>query len=181
MCGMKLPKYVFAIDAGATNLGLAIYPHSRDACVSLPEHLVCLTAEPRNKAKESLAASIIRQCAQLSRSLNHYRQKYRPAFVCAEIPSGGAQSASAMRGMACATALLASWCAAHSIDLLPVTPTEIKRLVKRGSVSKDDVSEMLETTYAIRLPRTKAIREHVADAVAAYVVASKKFSAKFHV
>ena len=167
-------KYLYSLDTGIGHLGLAIIGlKSRRV-----KYMRCILTESR--LKESKAEGNVRRCTELARNLNNLLQRYPSNLFCAEIPNGGALSSSAMSHMSMATAFIATFTAAKGIELLHITPSEIKKLTgRKGSVSKDDVATYVERVLGVKVPTKKDIREHIADALGAYLVARTKFRSKF--
>lgn len=175
---MKIKRarnHVLAIDAGLSHLGAVVFDRKGRVV-----RYLCVTTEKRQS--ETTSAGNLRRCAEITYQLRKLCIDFPPRYITAEIPHGGARSAKAMSFMSMATAIIAVFCASRNIPLLPVTPNEIKRLVNpksRASVSKDEVGSFVEEALDTEFPSKKAIREHICDAAAAYLVARKKFRPEF--
>lgn len=167
---MTLPRYALALDAGIAHCGAVVVKLSNDKVVRYQ----CLRTTPR--PKESLAAGNARRCAELAIQLKTLCQCFRISYICAELPTGGAKSARAMSAMSMATAVIATFAATKGLDLIHITPTEIKRLVGKGVVSKEQVSKYVEKALDTQFPSKKEVREHITDAAGAYLVSKRKFS-----
>lgn len=163
-------KTILALDAGIARLGAVVIRTGTSKVL----RYTCLRTEPRNK--ESLAEGNARRCKELAVQLKRLCDDYCVAFICVELPTGGAKSARAMSAMSMATAVIATFAATRGLPLFPVTPNEIKRLVKsKGAVEKEAVSKFVERAYGMKFPSKKDVREHLTDAAASYLVARKKF------
>ena len=77
-----------------------------------------------------------------------------------------------MSAMAIATATIASVCAVKKVPLVFITPNQVKRKVTpRGAVSKKQVQAYVAARFGSKhLPKRASIREHIADAMAAFSV-----------
>jgi len=116
----------------------------------------------------SVAQSNIFRCRFLVSRLKLLAQKYNVIRIVAEFPHGGSKSAKAMRAMAMSLACLASFAELSKLPLFSVTPDEVKRMVcpEREEVSKEMVQAYAKARFSDRLlPKQKALREHVADAM----------------
>ena len=161
------------VDAGFARCGVCIINLKTWRIVRIKT----IQTDPR--PKETQALGFARRTRETAFQLDKLADEYAVKFVAAELPTGGAQSARAMAMMSMATATLAVFCAMRNLELLPVTPTEIKRLVKpKGSVEKKEVEFFVESRFGKFLPEAKQFREHVADAAGAALVARQKFSTK---
>lgn len=162
------PSYILCLDAGLANCGAALWSVQGKRFVWSE----CLVT--KQQAREKLAASNLRRSAELAKGLAAIMAGRRILKVVAEIPHGGAQSASAMSAMAIATAIVGATCSVLGIGVVSIAPNEIKRLVSSSrKVPKGVVQRYVKGSYDCRnLKRNRngKLNEHVADAVGAFAV-----------
>lgn len=136
--------------------------------------------QTHDRKDESFAAGYSRRSRELAFQLDKIASRFAPRFVCGEFPHGGAKAARALAYMCMANSIVSVFCALRDLELLAVTPTEIKRLVRpKGPVDKVEVEEVVEKFFGKFLPAKKEFREHMSDAAAAALVARKKYSHLF--
>lgn len=105
---------------------------------------------------------------QLWSQVTELVEEHVPAVICAEIPSAGAKSASAIKSLAYATALTAALAAHTSLPLLQFSPGDLKMHVG-GSLktTKPEIQAAMFSKYNFpELPKRKPLHEHIADAAA---------------
>ena len=171
MVKKKSKRYVAGIDAGYGNCGIVVFDLSKKKFV----YSECITppAVKRNYKVEEF----FERCQFVSNCLDIVADKFTLERIYCELPTGGSKSHSAIKGMAGAVAIIASFSTHNVIPMTLVTPTEIKRLVKpKGEVSKEEVQKVVEeklTDYGFEYPNSKKqVKEHVADAAATLLVKS---------
>lgn len=171
---IKRPSFGMFIDAGFAKCGVVIVNLRKWRIVRIK------TLETVAHPRESQALGFARRTREMSYQLDKLASMYDPAFVVAELPTGGAKSSRAMAMMSMATATLSVFCALRNLELLTVTPTQIKRLVRsKGPVEKREVEVVVERAFGKFLPKLKKYREHVADAAGAALVARRQYPQKF--
>ncbi len=156
-----------ALDVALANLGWAVVSNN------LVLHSGVISTPPRSKKTHGyLADHNILRVRHLVTHLNLIVDEHTPCEVIAEFPTGGGISATAVSAMAMATGIVATYFTARGLKIIPVQPNESKRLVNaRGKVSKGDIQEYVCQQFpTLTLPK-QAWREHIADALAAYLVA----------
>jgi len=164
----KQKTYLFGIDAGYNHCGITVFDPVKQKFV----YSECI--EPPHTKRETKAREAFEKCQYVSNSLLSIAERYKPSSIYVELPTGGSKSQNAIRGMAAASAIIASFSAIEAVKCKIVTPTMIKRLVKpKGAVEKEEVQDFVELVlepYGFYYPNKKlGIREHIADAAAALV------------
>lgn len=110
---------------------------------------------------------------QLYSGLHDLIQKYQPAYLVAELPTGS-QSSRAMVSYGVCIALSAALAyqdGEHTLPLLTVSPQEVKRTVGQIDASKEQVIDWVVNTYPEvcawlnKYPKGK--QEHICDAIVA--------------
>lgn len=158
-------KHLLCLDAGFAAMGYAV--------ISLPDERIIehgtVTTKPANKKLGvRVADDLFQRCQSTVRELSSVVLKYSVNGVVVELPHGGAQSASAARAMAMATALVACLTEHHGLPVECTTPDAGKRIVKpKGPVTKEEVAARVQERFNLPAP----LSEHASDAAAAYLSA----------
>lgn len=162
---------IIAIDAGFTSCGWAVL----EPGPVRPIALGCIRTEKSNrKGAVRVADDDIRRCQEVARVLSRTIRTHRVGGVIAELPSAGAKGARAITCMARAGAIVAVVAELWRLPTEWVTPGEIKLLTGSKAASKDEVEAVVLKRWpamSAKLPRAKCEREHVADALAAFLAA----------
>jgi Holliday junction resolvasome RuvABC endonuclease subunit len=171
---VKRPLCGLFIDAGFANCGAVVI----DIRTWKIRAYRVLRTEVRDK--ESQALGFFRRAREQAFQLQRLCSDHNVQFLCGELPTGGSKSARALAFMSMANVILSVFCALQNKDFLPVTPTEIKRLVRpKGAVDKKEVEPLVEEAFGKFLPKKKETREHLSDAAASALVAQRKYSDYF--
>jgi hypothetical protein len=181
---MKFHKqcFIIAIDVGFRNTGIALYSITKNRFIRFYHIPTELDETARYKVWDNLRCCRFIYAEILNVLQNVGLDKIK--VIAAELPTGAAQSARANSAMGMSVAIVA--CVLEelrhrksAIKFEPISPLEIKRLVRKGKVSKQDIQKLIEKRYGKILPEKAYIREHVADAAACIEVLKAKFSPKF--
>ena len=137
---------------------------------------VIRTVKSNKKRGVRVADDDCRRCVEQARALDALLVHHRPACVVAEVPTGGSLSARATRAMALGTGIAVAVLAVRGVPCVYVQPRDGK-LAATGNAgaSKEDV----EAAVMHRVPGVSALlnaakradREHIADAIAAWLAA----------
>jgi hypothetical protein len=165
---------ILCLDVALKNTGWAILTNSgklRDCGI--------IKNPARSKKSGMLVATYNANCAtNIATQLQILVKKYKVRTVVAELPTGGAKSSPAMRGMALSTGAVAA-----SLRIMGLEPEQtIWTTPRAGKIaacndpqaSKDDVINAMQRLYQADLDQLniaftdKNDYEHVADALAAY-------------
>lgn len=158
---------VLAVDAGFTACGWAVLKAGQPVAAG------CIRTEKTNRKRAvRVADDDAERCAYLARELARIVQAHNVKGLVAEMPSAGGQSARAVACMAKAGAVLAAVVELLQLPAEWLTPGEIKAVAGSKSASKADVeAAVLRRWPNAPLPSLKCEREHVADALAAFMAA----------
>lgn len=183
-------KKLLAADIGYCSTGMAIFAYDKDYC---PEWRLfdsrCLHT---SKGREtSVTLDDIRRTEFLALQLTNYFIENGCSAIVAELPSGGAQSASAQKSMALAVAMIATCRLFLQAPAVWVTPNESRKaagwdkdahpipkglnayerkkaLNARTKALKEFVIEAMVKKYPAIDKYIVADKEHVADACSAF-------------
>lgn len=155
---------VLAVDPGECATGWAV----------LEEGRVVATGTIRTKkdpAIKPLANDHARRIGQIARELLGVLREHDVKLLVAEMPNAGAKSATALAAMARVAGLTATFAELCGLPHLWVTPTQVKRATTgRRHASKQDVEAGVRARWpGHRFAETKIEREHVVDALGAYM------------
>lgn len=165
--GQPTGQALIAVDAGFTSVGWAVLVQGRIIACG------CIRTErsPKKRAVR-VADDDAERCAVIARQIAEVIRKHHVKGMLAELPSSGAKAARAMACMARAGAILATVAELLELPAAWVTPQEVKQIAGRKDASKDDVERAVLVRWPdAPLPKAKGEREHVADALAAYLAA----------
>ena len=168
-------RMLLAVDPGFCHSGCARMRY-QDGEWAVDELLVINTEPPRNKLK------LLRGDADFSRLLETCRHLRTMSKGClcllAELPPGGAKSASALRAMSLATGALAGVVGCLGLPYELVQPGDVKKAAcGKRSASKEEVMEWAWTKYPEAAKPWRSGRsasgfngefEHAADALAVF-------------
>jgi hypothetical protein len=162
---------ILCLDVALKNTGWAVLTNKgklRDCGI--------IENPPHGKKSKVSVANYSVNCAQkIAHELMKILTRWDIEDVIAELPTGGAKSSSAMRGMALAIGSVAASLFLLDIEPIYTTPRAGKiAACNDPHASKDDVINAMQELYQDDLIRIgialtdKNIYEHVADALAAY-------------
>lgn len=160
---MRLGNFIACVDVGFCNTGVAIFDLSKDEFVHAE---VIRTSKGEFNRKVSL--DNFYRCQKLFKRLSVLREQYKFKEVAAELPHGGALSSRAMAAMALSSAVLACFVGRYKLRFNHISPIQIKRMVSPNgkSVEKQQVMAYASSRFGEKhLPKTLALREHIADAM----------------
>jgi Holliday junction resolvasome RuvABC endonuclease subunit len=171
---------VLAVDAGFSNTGYALL----DGAGGIVELRVIRTKATGKVHSVRKMDDDGERCkyiaAELAKLFKDGTSAIRPvrAVVC-EFPTGGALSARALRCMALVTGVIVAVTECYGVPLVPVAPDQTKRLTGRLNASKQEIQSLVENHWPelrsrpdwFRMPACE--KEHVADALGAYLAAQK--------
>ena len=133
---------IYGIDAGLTSPGFAIVETSEDKPIGEIKHAECFIPEWKEAEKDVKGRKIhIRKTdqdswriAQIFNRMDAIAKQFKPDVIIAELPTGGAQSGGAIRGMAFSTAMTVCFLEAIKTDnsiwpteIITITPIENKK------------------------------------------------------
>ena len=121
---------IYGIDAGLTAPGFAIVETSEEKPVGEVRHKECFVPEwvldeKGRKANIRKTDQDAWRIAQIFNRMYELAVQFKPDVIVAELPTGGAQSGGAIRGMAFSTAMTISFLEAIKIAKYPGWPTEM--------------------------------------------------------
>lgn len=163
-------RYVFGLDIAMRNTGVFVYDRESERV----ESVEVISTEFIDGVY--VIESHVRNVQKLVKRLCALFDYYGPSHVYAELPHGGAKSNRAAVMMSLAIGGITGLCASRNVIMVPVTPTQVKKLVReKGSVDKTEVREVVIRVFkhdfaSAILPASK--REHVYDAAGALVAAN---------
>ena len=163
----KKAASILAVDAGFVACGWAVLCAGRIVATG------CIRTE-RSEHKKALrvADDDAERCALIARSLARIVREHQVSGIVAELPGAGAKGARAISCMARAGAILATVAELLSLPTEWVTPSDVKKITGSRAASKLDVETVVLARWPrASLPKVKAEREHVADALGAYLAA----------
>jgi len=176
-------KMILGIDAGLSACGAALLTADGAMAWSATHRTSASGKKQGVRCADDAARRVCEHVRWLDHIAGHAVDLSAPrppagtiGLVVVELPSGGGQSAAAVRGMALATGYVVAWLACRGHPAVWVQPGDVKAIATGGrSGSKDAVMAAAVARWgAASLPATKAAREHAADAAwaAAYVLGS---------
>ena len=164
---------ILALDLGFAALGWVAIDAVTGAATAAG---VVRTVKSAKKRGVRVADDDCRRCAEQAQVLSRLITEHAPACVVAEVPTGGSKSARATRAMALGTGIACGVLAIRGVPCVYTTPRDGK-LAATGNAgaSKEDV----EAGVMHRVPGARALldaakradREHIADAIAAWLAA----------
>lgn len=165
-------RTTIAIDIGFRFTGIVIYCEDREEII----HTACIRNPPLKR--KSKAQQHWDECQYLSHELESLFYSFPDSEIIVESPSGGGKSSIAVKSMASSVAVLASVCHAYDLDVILVTPMQLKKLVRaKGPVSKEEIMSLVEdklTCIGFKYPVKYAwCKDHTADAGAVLLVADQ--------
>lgn len=135
--------------------------------------LGCKRTKPESRKRGvRVADDDTERTQELARALRIIVEEYEISGVVVEMPSGGAKGARAISCMAKAGAIVATAVELLGLPAEWVTPAQVKKITGKRNASKAEVeTAVLDHWPFATLPKIKADREHVVDALATYVAA----------
>lgn len=159
---------ILCLDCGFVSTGAAIISGGK------VKH--CEVIGTKSSGKKQKIRRVDEDCERivfLTRTILGLIRKHNILAVIVEFPHGGAKSSRAARTMGMATAMVATIAEVLELPLITLTPADVKKITGRTKkVSKEDVEEVvlkLHPEAKKLLPKTKAHREHCADAIGAWI------------
>jgi len=175
-----MPAVVLGIDVGYCNTGLLTFTFEDGKWVASRGKVISTSSE---KKKRNLYAAddTIRRIGELVRGVRSEFEEVRPAAIAVELPHGGGQSASAIKSMGIATAIVACIVEFTNTPAAYVTPTMVKvALTGKKAASKEECIAGFAKVYpdiasCFTSKRSKSGYdgkfEHIADAGGAFLAA----------
>lgn len=161
--------YILCLDVAFCNTGYALFSLDSEQFVTsgvirpLKQDIGYVMLEDAVRAQE------------LADGLRLLIKKYQPIKCLAELPSAASKSSRAGRMMGIATGVVITTMRLMQIELFPIYPHEVKRVVSaKGAVSKEQVQEVIQEQFGNILPKLAKDREHVADAMACLLAYRKR-------
>lgn len=170
---------VLCIDPSFNNTGYTVFSLNPDDSFSLVDNGIIKTEKSDKKLKIRSADDTVRRIQFIIRELLGLIKTHDVKALIAELPHGGAKSASAAKGMAIAQAICATLAEFTGLPAEWVTPTEVKVALTGNKVASkedcmgaaDELYPKLGMDYANTSGRGKSRYllefEHVADSVGA--------------
>lgn len=159
---------VACIDAGFTNLGWAVAELKRGT----QERVLAFGVEKTKKHQSGsklVTIDNVHRIRCLARVLEEVQDAYEPKAWFMELPNSGGKSSAAIKGMAFALAMLATWAEVRKIPCEMMIPTQTKKAcIGKSGASKAEVEEFIRDTY--KDPKGENwfhANEHVFDALSA--------------
>lgn len=164
---IQTPPAVLAVDVGFVATGWAVLAAGRIISVG------CIRTDGSDRKRGVRASdSDAERTACIARQLDRVIRGFQIRGVIAELPTAGAKGARAIACMARASAIVATVVELHGLPAEFVTPMDVKKVTGTATASKDEVeAAVIRRWPAASLPKLKCEREHVADALGAYLAA----------
>ena len=171
-------RVILFLDSGFASFGLAAYSFRLKKFVCLDG----ISTKAENKKRHIYVSDDnARRCKEIAAWLRTITGLFDCCAVFAELPSGGARGAKPLAAMSMATAITACVCELLDLPLFSVSPTECKRVVGNGSISKEATQRFvlkrhgdLQTRKSICLSQHPLL-EHIADAMVILNVVEKNY------
>jgi Holliday junction resolvasome RuvABC endonuclease subunit len=156
---------LLSLDVGFSHCGWVVFKDGE------PQDCGVIKTEKSNRKSTRTSDDNAFRAAQVARQLKEIIEGYGIKGVIGELPSGGAQSANAMRHMALATGIVASVASVLELPVEWVSPGDLKKAVTGyRSASKDEVMKVVRKRFnGFIWPKAKTRYEHIADAAGAYL------------
>lgn len=151
------------MDVGFRNTGVAVWDCTRKAFI----YTAVVSFPPF--AERYVVLESARVARLLSTRLAAIIRAWKPRFVVAELPFGGARNARASACMALACGVAVATCNLCEVPLKGIRPQEVKKWAGghgRKAVPKEVVIRAVVKRFGARLLPNSAKAEHVADAMA---------------
>lgn len=166
---MKAPvnygTVLLGLDVALRNTGVFVWNrlHRRVAHVEV----ISTVAEEESYVIDGHVANVRLLTERLDRVISFYR----PDYVFAELPHGGAKSSRAAVMMSLAVGAVAATCRLRNLRMAKIGPNQTKRLIRaKGAVDKDEVRQFLIDKHGYEFAssiRPESAQEHVYDAAGA--------------
>lgn len=158
---------ILAVDAGFVATGYAVLRAGAIVATGCVR-----TAKSTRKRSIRVADDDAARTQHLARELGGVIRAHNVRGIVAELPSAGAKGARAIGCMARAAAIVATVAELLQVPAEWVTPSEVKMIAGSKAASKEEVeAAVLQRWPDAPLPKINCEREHVADALAAYLAA----------
>lgn len=156
---------ILSLDVGISSCGWAVFEDGR------PVASGCIKTEKSKKKTVRTADDSADRAATVAMSLRAIVDAFSVVATLGELPSGGAQSAQAMKLMSLATGTVAATMAILDLPVEWTTPNEVKlAMCGKRNASKDEMmAAALKRFPGAPFPKTKGHFEHVADACGVYL------------
>lgn len=158
---------IIGIDIGFRNTGWVIAEVDNKVINILD--CGCLHTEKNKDKKVKVSEDDAATNQYIFSSLLEIISTHQVEHIAIELPTSGAKSASAMKSMCMAAAVVACVCIASKLPYTFISPNQVKRIVagEIRKVEKDEVMGWVKNKYGsvYNFPKTKKDYEHIADAV----------------
>jgi Holliday junction resolvasome RuvABC endonuclease subunit len=168
---------ILAIDPGLTKTGWTIFrkTHSAGFNNHSSELLDYGVIDTTQKKDIPLSLKRASQCAILARELHALLERFRfndpeIGIVACEAPTGGAQSASALRALSLVAGTIVSSFTILEIDLVWITPAKAKyHMCGDRKASKVAMIDKAKELYPLKFDKVPLKHlEHIADSIGVY-------------
>ena len=156
---------IVALDPGLVGTGIAVFQVKTDMPILVDLHCILPKREDNEKSK---ALSDVRRIMEHVDGLQPYIED--ADLVLVELPHGGAKSARATRSMALITGAVAAVVRLGGVRVAWFTPRETRMAaVGVPKADKSDIIAAMSKIYPeLKLIKSLARQEHIADALATY-------------
>ena len=162
---------VLYIDPGYTRTGWAVIEDSTDKIIELG------LIETEKGAAERKSDDVCERCGVIAQAITEQVFQYDVQRIAWEVPPGGAQSASALAALARITGVVAATVALLAVPDTRFTPQAVKTAAcGYHSATKLEIEQAVLRRWppaVHKLPRAKARREHICDALAVRMADTK--------
>jgi Holliday junction resolvasome RuvABC endonuclease subunit len=165
---------ILCIDIGFANTGWCIIDPEKNKFNILKSECIHTTKSKDKKLKVSHDDSNRNQHT-FQCLLDILSENKDITGIAIELPTSGAKSSNALKGMAMASAVVSCFVKSSGIPHYFVTPTDVKNVIKNDSgrksseakVEKDEIMNFIKKEFPdFEFPKTKKKFEHIADSVA---------------
>ena len=165
---------LLCVDPGFSRTGWAVFNGDALLCAGLIE-------TEKDPAKMRKSDDVVDRCALIAQSLAGEIWDHEITRVAWEVPPGGAQSASALGALERIKGVMAAVLGILAVPDTRFTPQAVK-LAACGThkATKQEIETAVLKRWpgaAVYLPRAKARREHICDALAVHIAFLKKYPA----
>ena len=180
---MSVTVTILCLDLALANTGVAVLQvtPTEDTLLQVQTvHTEKSDTATLRKAKLKISDDEWRRTKELADSLKGFINKYAPAHIFIECPTGGSKSAQAAKSMAIARGAACAVISSMNVPVTLVTPFEAKRAATGNTTaSKDEVKQAVKKLFPkfdgwIKGKRGQVVEgpnEHVYDALSVYMAA----------
>lgn len=127
---------LLALDIGFSHTGWSVWERGKLLDFG------CIHTEKSKKKSARVADDNAARCAKLARELNGLIDEFIVQGIVGELPSGGAQSAAAIKHMAMASGVVAAVAVSRDIPVEWATPTDVKKAITgKRSATKNEIMD----------------------------------------